>query len=79
MACVGNLVSILQVENVLPGKRKKNVEYLRHRSRDFHHIFTEMIANRTVAGHLILVTDDLENVGQRGNLEKLLFMMRKYF
>ena len=41
------------------GKQKKNVEYFRQYSTDCHQIFT-----KTVSGHLILVTDDIEYVGQ---------------
>ena len=39
-------------------KQKKNVEYLRHHSTHFHQI------DRTMAGLPILVTDNLENLGQ---------------
>ena len=46
-----------------PGKTENHVEYLRHHSTDFHQVFTNQ-NDRNVSGHLILVTDDLENVGQ---------------
>ena len=46
-------------------KRKiKNIEYLRHHSIDFHQ------NDRTVSGHITLVTDDIENLGQGQNLRK---------
>ena len=34
---------------------------------------------RTVAGHVILVTDDLQNVGQGNNLQKFSFLKHEYF
>ena len=42
-------------------KAEENVDYLRHHSIDFHQDLTKMIA---LSSHLILVTDDLENVSQ---------------
>ena len=46
-------------KNVSPEKTEQNVDFLRHRfSRGFHQ------NDRTVFCHLILVNDDLENVGQ---------------
>ena len=35
--------------------------------------------DRTVLVHLILVRDDIENVGQSQHLQKCLFLKRKYF
>ena len=51
------------------GKTEKNFEYLRFNqfSSSFHE------NDRNVYGHLILVTDDLENVGHGQNLQNAHF------
>ena len=52
--------------NVSHGKKlKKTIEYLWHYSTDFHQVFTKMVA---LSGHIMHVTDDLENVGRGRNL-----------
>ena len=67
-----SLVSIVQVENVSPGKTEKNVKYLRQHSTDFHQVFINVIA-------LILETDDLENVCQGQNVQNCSFLKCEYF
>ena len=52
-------------------KQKKNVEYLQHLSTNFHQVSTRN--DRIESGHLILLTDDLENVGKCKNLQKFSF------
>ena len=62
-----NSVSIFQVENVSPRKLEKKWKI----SDTIQSIFVTFSTKyRTVSGHLILVTDDLGNVGQGQKLEK---------
>ena len=57
-------------ENCFIWKNRNNVEYLRNHSTDFHNFRQN---DRIVADHLILVTDDLEHVGQGQNWQKCPF------
>ena len=69
-----NLDSIFRVENVSPGKAEKRLSTtpFNRFSLSFHQ------NDRTVSGHLILVTDDLENVGQGQNLQNDHFFTLEY-
>ena len=58
-------------------KTRKNIEYLEHHLTEFHKIFHQN--DCTVSGHIILVTDELENVCQEFFLQKYSFLKRKYF
>ena len=58
---------LFQVENVSPGKTAKTLNI----SDTIQLIFIKFYQNdHTVSGHLILLTDDLGNVGQCQNLQK---------
>ena len=58
-----NLVSIFHVKNASPGKTEKTMNISNPIQHDFHLYRND----HTVSGDLILVTDDLEKVGQCQN------------
>ena len=61
-----NLVSILQIKNVIWKKTRNKTLNIFEASNRFSLRFHQY--DRKVSGHLIPVTDDLENVGQGQNL-----------
>ena len=61
-----------QMENVSPGKTKKMLNITNQFSSSFHQ------NDHTVSGHLMFVTNDLENVGQGQNLQKCYFFKLEY-
>ena len=65
-----NLVFIFQMENVSPGKREKKCWISTTQFNRFSLSFHQNDCN--VSGHLILITNDPETVGQCQNLQKLL-------
>ena len=70
MDVAGQLSLHFQVENVSPGK----TEIMLNISVTIELTFIKFLPNdRTLAGHLVLATDDFENVGQGRNFQKLSF------
>ena len=80
MNVAGQLILHFQVENVSPGK----TEIMLNISDITELTFIKFSQNgRTVAGHLILVTDYFENVGHGRNCQKCVilndeFVFKKY-
>ena len=75
MNVAGQLIRHFQVENVSPGK----TEIMLNISDTIELTFIKFSPNdRTVAGHLILVTDYFENVGQCRNFQKCVILKNEF-
>ena len=72
-----NLVCIFNVVNESPGKMRKNIKYLWHYSTNFSKIFIKMTSICLTI--LVIVIDDLGNLGQCQNLQNSFILKLVYF